>query len=141
MARPYFVDATLFVVAERVGFGPTRRLWPRESSNYGHYQCNRTHEKRQCWNKTGTQCQGISATIDSMPAGSLTLYRRHARKCPHRAKGRRWTRCNCGIWVQGSLGGQWIKDSLNTRDWSAAAGIVHGWEASGQIGLVKTDVP
>ena len=76
-----------------------------------------------------------------MPAGSLTLWRWHARACPHRAKGRRWTRCSCGIWVQGSLGGEWIKRSLNTRDWSAAAATVHGWEASGQVGVVKLDVP
>ena len=76
-----------------------------------------------------------------MPAGSLTLWRWHARSCPHRSKGRRWTRCNCGIWVQGSLGGEWVKRSLNTRDWSAAAAIVHGWEASGQIGVVKVDLP
>jgi integrase/recombinase XerD len=76
-----------------------------------------------------------------MPAGSLTIWRWHARSCPHRKKGRRWTRCNCGIWVQGSLGGEWVKRSLNTRDWSAAATIVHGWEASGQVGVVKVDIP
>lgn len=58
-----------------------------------------------------------------------------------RSKGRRWTRCSCGIWVQGSLGGEWVKRSLNTRDWSAAASIVHGWEASGQIGTIKAEIP
>ena len=68
-----------------------------------------------------------------MPAGSLTLYRRHSRTCPHRPKGRRWTRCNCPVWAQGSLGGQWIKDTLNTRDWSAAAATVHTWEAAREI--------
>ncbi len=76
-----------------------------------------------------------------MPAGSLTLWRWHARSCPHRSKGRRWTRCTCGIWVQGSLGGEWLKRSLNTRDWSAAAAVVHGWEASGQVGVIKADIP
>jgi len=76
-----------------------------------------------------------------MPAGSLTLWRWHAQACPHRSKGRRWTRCNCGIWVQGSLGGEWVKRSLNTRDWAAAAAQVHGWEASGEIGVVKVDIP
>jgi site-specific recombinase XerD len=76
-----------------------------------------------------------------VPAGSITLYRRHARSCPHRKKGRRWNRCKCGIWVQGSLGGRWLKESLNTRDWSAAAAIVHEWEASRQIGALKVDVP
>lgn len=39
------------------------------------------------------------------------------------------------------MGGQWVKGSLNMRDWSAAAGIVHGWEASGQIGVIKADIP
>jgi hypothetical protein len=34
-----------------------------------------------------------------------------------------------------------IKRSLNTREWGAAAAIVHGWEASGQVGVVKADVP
>ena len=76
-----------------------------------------------------------------MPAGSLTLWRCHARSCPHRAKGRRWTRCTCAVWVQRSLGGEWVKRSLNTRDWAAAAAVVHGWEASGQIGVVKLRIP
>jgi hypothetical protein len=44
-------------------------------------------------------------------------------------KGRRWTQCKCGIWVQGSLGGQWKKDSLNPRDWAVAAAIAHGIES------------
>ncbi len=77
-----------------------------------------------------------------MPAGSLTLWRWHARSCPHRGKGRRWTRCNCGIWVQGSLGGEWIKRSLNTRDLERKPqGSVHGWRASREVGLVRVDVP
>jgi len=69
-----------------------------------------------------------------MPAGSLTLFRWHAADCKHRSKGRRWTTCNCPVWVQGSLGGQWIKQSLNTRSWTAASAAVHDWEAAGQIG-------
>jgi integrase/recombinase XerD len=76
-----------------------------------------------------------------VPAGSLTLYRRHAHTCSHREKGRRWTRCKCGIWVQGSLGGRWLKESLNTRDWSAAAETVHQWEASRQVGATKVEIP
>jgi integrase/recombinase XerD len=76
-----------------------------------------------------------------MPAGSLTLYRRHSRTCPHYSKGRRWTRCNCAVWAQGSLGGKWIKDSLNTRDWSVAASTVHDWEAAREIGAAKTEIP
>ena len=76
-----------------------------------------------------------------MPAGSLALYRLHARNCPHRPKGRRWTRCTCAIWVQGSLGGKWVKKSLNTRDWSVAAATIHEWEAAREIGGKAFVVP
>jgi integrase/recombinase XerD len=76
-----------------------------------------------------------------MPAGSLALYRLHARNCPHRPKGRRWTRCNCSIWVQGSLGKKWVKKSLSTRDWSVAAGTIHEWEAAREIGGKPFVVP
>ena len=76
-----------------------------------------------------------------MPAGSLTLFRWHARTCSHRSKGRRWTRCNCSVWVQGSLGGEWVKRSLNTRDWSVAAATIHEWEAAREVGGKKLEVP
>ena len=76
-----------------------------------------------------------------MPAGSLALYRLHARNCPHRPKGRRWTRCTCSIWVQGSLGGKWVKKSLSTRDWSVAAATIHEWEAAREIGGKPFVVP
>ena len=75
-----------------------------------------------------------------MPAGSLSLFRWHARQCRHRAKGRKWTRCQCGIWTQGSLSGQWVKMSLHTRNWAAAAKIIHNWEATGKIGEEPPDI-
>lgn len=43
--------------------------------------------------------------------------------------------------MQGSLGGEWVKRSLNTREWATAAATVHGWEASGEIGTVKPELP
>ena len=76
-----------------------------------------------------------------MPAGSLALYRLHARACSHRTKGRRWTRCNCAIWVQGSLAAKWVKKSLNTREWSVAAAMVHEWEAAREIGGKRREIP
>ena len=76
-----------------------------------------------------------------MPAGSLALFRWHARTCPHRSKGRRWTRCNCAVWVQGSLGGEGVKRSINTRDWSVAAATIHEWEAAREVGGKKLEVP
>lgn len=71
----------------------------------------------------------------------LAVYRRHLSECPHRPKGRRWKRCGCPIWVQGTLGGEAIRRSLDLTAWEAAADLVRGWETSGQIGVVKAEVP
>ena len=43
--------------------------------------------------------------------------------------------------MQASLGGKWLKEALNTRDWSEAAAVVDEWEASRQIGVAKVDFP
>jgi integrase/recombinase XerD len=50
----------------------------------------------------------------------LTPFRRHSTKCPHRDKGRAWTKCRCPIHVDGTLNGKRYRDSLNTRDWARA---------------------
>ena len=42
---------------------------------------------------------------------------------------------------QGSLGGEWIKKSLNLTSWEAASDLVVAWTASGQIGVVKPEIP
>jgi integrase/recombinase XerD len=69
----------------------------------------------------------------------LHLFRRHYPPCPHTS--RRHRRCQCPIWVQGSLGGEWIKKALNVTSWEAASDLVTGWTASGQIGVVRPDIP
>jgi site-specific recombinase XerD len=71
----------------------------------------------------------------------LTIYRRHSSDCPHKSKGRRWHRCDCPIWVQGSLGGEYVRESLNLTVWGAAQERVRGWEASGQVGVVRAEIP
>ena len=71
----------------------------------------------------------------------LTIYRRHISSCPHQRKGRRWHRCHCPIWVQGSLAREYVRQSLNLTVWGAAQERVRGWEASGQIGVVKNEIP
>ena len=76
-----------------------------------------------------------------MPQGSLALYRRHLRCCKSADKGNRWTRCQCPIWVQRSIGGETIRRSLNTGNWTAASSIVHQWQSSGRIGVLKPDLP
>lgn len=46
----------------------------------------------------------------------LKLWRRHTPECPHCAKGRDFLGCRCPIWVDGSLNGKRIRQSLGTRD-------------------------
>ncbi len=70
----------------------------------------------------------------------LNIYRRHQPPC--RFRSRCFRKCNCPIWVQGSLRGEYIRRALDLRSWSAATDLVRHWEASGEIGVVrKPDVP
>lgn len=73
----------------------------------------------------------------------LNAYRRHTRTCrfADRKDPRRYKTCDCPIWVQGSLRGEYVKKALNLTSWEAAANLVQGWEASGEIGVVKPEVP
>jgi hypothetical protein len=47
----------------------------------------------------------------------------------------------CPIWVQGSLGGEYLRRSLDLVSWQAAQDRVRGWEASGEVGLIRADIP
>jgi len=58
----------------------------------------------------------------------LRLFRRHLKNCPHRAQGRRHTRCACPVWAAGKLHGGTLKQSLLTADWYRAERIVADWE-------------
>lgn len=70
----------------------------------------------------------------------LNLYRRHQPPC--RYASRRYRNCNCPIWVQGSLRGEYLRRALDLRSWSAATDLVRDWEAAGEIGVVKKpDLP
>jgi len=59
----------------------------------------------------------------------LTIYRRHKRRCSHRAAGRAYRRCLCPIWVDGRVGGKEVRKSLAMRDWQRAQEHVREWEA------------
>jgi len=67
----------------------------------------------------------------------LTIYRRHSAECSHKAEGRRWRRCRCPIWVDGTLEGVPIRKSLETRNWQRARDIIAEWEANGV--MTRTD--
>lgn len=73
----------------------------------------------------------------------LTIYRRHYPPCKYAGhkEPRRYRSCDCPIWVQGSLRGEYIKKALDLRSWQAASDLVRGWDASGEIGVVRIEVP
>jgi site-specific recombinase XerD len=50
----------------------------------------------------------------------LSLWRRHEAKCPHKQKGRTWTKCQCPIWCDGEVDDKRVRKSLETRDWARA---------------------
>src|SRR5437762_13613861 len=59
----------------------------------------------------------------------LTIYRRHRKSCKQRAKGRKYRHCQCPIWVDGTLGGKELRESLKLRDWQRAQDLIRQWEA------------
>jgi integrase/recombinase XerD len=69
----------------------------------------------------------------------LAVYRRHQSPCKYTS--RRFRNCKCPIWVQGSLRGEYVRRSLDLRSWQAASDLVRGWEATGEIGVVKPETP
>jgi site-specific recombinase XerD len=69
----------------------------------------------------------------------LQIYRRHRHPC--RYTSRRFRNCKCPIWVQGSLGGEYVRRSLDLRAWEAATDLVRGWESSGTVGQRRVQAP
>ena len=69
----------------------------------------------------------------------LQIYRRHRHPC--RYTSRRFRNCKCPIWVQGSLGREYVRRSLDLRAWEAATDLVRGWESAGGIGQRRVQAP
>jgi site-specific recombinase XerD len=69
----------------------------------------------------------------------LRLYRRHRLSCGRSSE--RYRRCQCPIYVEGSLGGEQIRKSLDLTSWEAASDLVAQWNAAGQIGGVRIEIP
>jgi integrase/recombinase XerD len=62
----------------------------------------------------------------------LSLYKRHTAQCGQTS--RRWRRCSCPVWVQGTLAGEYIRRSLDLTSIEAAEAIVFAWNRAGRIG-------
>jgi site-specific recombinase XerD len=43
--------------------------------------------------------------------------------------------------VQGRLGGEYVRQALSLTSWEAASDLIHGWEATGKIGVELVEVP
>ena len=69
----------------------------------------------------------------------LRIYRRHLKACGKRSE--RYRRCNCPIQVEGTLGGEFIRKSLDLTSWVAASNLLAGWNASGKIGVIRQEIP
>jgi hypothetical protein len=69
----------------------------------------------------------------------LRIYRRHLATCQHSSE--RYRRCACPIYVEGSLAGEEVRKSLDLTSWEAASDLVTQWNASGQIGVVRVEIP
>lgn len=69
----------------------------------------------------------------------LRIYRRHRTHCPHTSE--RYRRCSCPIYVEGSLGGETVRQSLDQTSWEAASDLIAAWTASGKIGIVHAEIP
>lgn len=69
----------------------------------------------------------------------LRLYRRHRAACPHTWE--TYRRCACPIYVEGSLGGEYVRKAMDQTSWEAASDLVRGWTASGQVGVVRAEIP
>jgi site-specific recombinase XerD len=57
----------------------------------------------------------------------LTIFRRHLASCKYRS--RRFKGCSCPISVEGRLHGEYVRKSLDVRNWESAQKLVRDWEA------------
>jgi integrase len=65
----------------------------------------------------------------------LTIYKRHIKDCGNRSRTAK--RCACPVWVQGTLKGKPVRESLKLSNWEAAQKIVRSWEIDGRSAPVS----
>ena len=83
---------------------------------------------------------------------ALNLYRRHGSSCPgghaqHETSyesdelRRSWKKCDCPIYVSGTLGRQFKRKNTECRLWDQARAVIAPWEAAGRWGAPIQSVP
>ena len=60
-------------------------------------------------------------------ATMLSVYARHSNDCPKKDD-LNWKRCRCPQWINGTLDGQFIRKTAQTRSWEKAEELKRGWE-------------
>ena len=64
----------------------------------------------------------------------LHAYRSHKEECLHRLKGRKHTKCDCPIWMDGTdENGHRVQCSMHTSNWQVAQQMILGMEARGHV--------
>src|SRR5689334_14467711 len=69
----------------------------------------------------------------------LIIYRRCLAENPRR--GRSYWRCNCPIWVPGTLGGQNVRQSVDVTSREAGSRLVNEWTARAVVGRPTQEPP
>jgi len=69
----------------------------------------------------------------------LTIYRRHLKTCEHKSEGRKYRRCRCPIWMDGTLHGEEIRESLQTKNWEQAVEITRARETQPPGSVAKEE--
>jgi len=61
----------------------------------------------------------------------LTAYRRHLQRCKFTLRPEK--KCQCPVWIQGTLNGVWMKKSLGIRNWESAQKVIRDMEAGESV--------
>lgn len=61
----------------------------------------------------------------------LRLFRRHRKTCSQTSE--TYRRCSCPVYVEGTIGREYIKKSLKLTSWEQAQKKIREWEVAGQV--------
>jgi site-specific recombinase XerD len=69
----------------------------------------------------------------------LHAYRRHVKSCKFKDRGRDYQKCQCPVWVDGTLGVKRLHKTCDTRSWQVALDRIREWELAGEIVKPKAE--
>jgi integrase/recombinase XerD len=67
----------------------------------------------------------------------LTVYRRHSADCKQTSRDSK--RCNCPLWVEGTVEGRYLRQSLKARSWNRAQQLAREIEEGGKARISVKD--